>query len=141
MRRDRRRARPATRPARHHHACKCSFSSLPRLRLCARAQSGSRQKNSTLEALVRLRAASSAHPNANVNVDARNVKLFAWCSRVPATLFFFHSPAERGGIGDIRKRVKEEAARRRAPEEEVCEEVSMRARVRVFSFGSLWTRG
>ncbi|KAH9899215.1 UDP-Glycosyltransferase/glycogen phosphorylase [Cubamyces lactineus] len=75
-------------------------------------------KNSTLEALVRLRAASSAHPNAN----AKNVKLFAWCSRVPATLFFFHSPAERGGIGDIRKRVKEEAARRRAPEEEVCEE-------------------
>ncbi|KAI0325168.1 UDP-Glycosyltransferase/glycogen phosphorylase [Cubamyces sp. BRFM 1775] len=59
-------------------------------------------KNSTLEALVRLRAASGVHTNADAR--ARNVKLLAWCSRVPATLFFFHSPAERGGIGDIRRR-------------------------------------
>ena len=87
---------------------------------------------------MRLRAAASAaHPNTNANTSARNVKLLAWCSRVPATLFFFPSPAERGGIGDVRKRVREEAVRRRAPEEEVCEEVSIRARAPT-RVGCLW---
>ncbi|KAI0828650.1 UDP-Glycosyltransferase/glycogen phosphorylase [Trametes gibbosa] len=52
-------------------------------------------KNATLESLQRLRADAGAGPGASV-------KLFAWYARVPSTLFFFHGPAERGGVGDVR---------------------------------------
>ncbi|KAI0355981.1 UDP-Glycosyltransferase/glycogen phosphorylase [Trametes cingulata] len=69
-------------------------------------------KNSTLEALRRLKAESSAP-----------VKLFLWYAHVPSTLFFFHGPAERGGIGDVRAKVQAEAQRRGAPAEEVLEEI------------------
>ncbi|KAI0370536.1 UDP-Glycosyltransferase/glycogen phosphorylase [Pilatotrama ljubarskyi] len=68
--------------------------------------------NSTLESLRRLKAESSAP-----------VKLFVWYAHVPSALFFFHGPAERGGIGDVRARVQAEAQRRGAPAEEVFEEI------------------
>ncbi|OSC97758.1 glycosyltransferase family 1 protein [Trametes coccinea BRFM310] len=54
-------------------------------------------KNSTLEALARLRAQSSGGQTA-----VAAPKLLTWYSRVPAYLFFFHGPSERGGIGDVR---------------------------------------
>ncbi|KAI0631225.1 UDP-Glycosyltransferase/glycogen phosphorylase [Trametes polyzona] len=48
-------------------------------------------KNSTLDALRRLRTKTGS-----------KVKLFAWYARAPSTLFFFHGPRERGGVGDVR---------------------------------------
>ncbi|KAI0763431.1 UDP-Glycosyltransferase/glycogen phosphorylase [Trametes elegans] len=68
-------------------------------------------KNSTLEALRRVRAERGT-----------DVKLYAWYSRGPSTLFFFHGPAERGGVGELRKKIAVESERRRAPPEEVLEE-------------------
>ncbi|KAI0676371.1 UDP-Glycosyltransferase/glycogen phosphorylase [Trametes maxima] len=48
-------------------------------------------KTSTLETLQKIRA--EVHHGA---------KLIAWYPRVPSNLFFFHGPAERGGVGDVR---------------------------------------
>ncbi|KAI8972907.1 UDP-Glycosyltransferase/glycogen phosphorylase [Trametes punicea] len=76
-------------------------------------------KNTTPEGLAILRAQSSCPPG---SPSAVAPKLLVWYSRVPATLFFFHGPLERGGIGDVRAKVRAEALRRRAPEEEVFEE-------------------
>ncbi|KAI9065288.1 glycosyltransferase family 1 protein, partial [Trametes sanguinea] len=54
-------------------------------------------KNSTLDALARLREQTSG-----LQATATKPKLLTWYSRVPAYLFFFHGPSERGGIGDVR---------------------------------------
>ncbi|OJT08829.1 UDP-glycosyltransferase 84A1 [Trametes pubescens] len=67
--------------------------------------------NSTLESLQRLRKETGA-----------DVKLLIWYARVPSTLFFFHGPANRGGLGDVRAKVRAEAERRRTSPEEVFEE-------------------
>lgn len=77
------------------------------------ALTSSRQKNSTLESLQRLRKETGA-----------DVKLLIWYARVPSTLFFFHGPANRGGVGDVRAKVRAEAERRRTSPEEAFEEVS-----------------
>ncbi|EJF59604.1 UDP-Glycosyltransferase/glycogen phosphorylase [Dichomitus squalens LYAD-421 SS1] len=51
----------------------------------------------------------------------QSVKLLAWYSRAPSTLFFFHGPAERGGVKELCARVQEEAARTQTPEVKIIE--------------------
>ncbi|CDO70564.1 hypothetical protein BN946_scf184579.g20 [Trametes cinnabarina] len=83
-------------------------------------------KNSTLDALTRLHEQTNDRHRAATPTLPRP-KLLVWYSRVPAYLFFFHGPSERGGIGDVRAKVRAEAARKRVPDEEVFEEVSKKA--------------